>query len=222
VSLSKAISIALLVLILGGVIVEIVIVKLGVDLDTSTKNTNVVLSGAQGTLGDIDTAAKSITGITVDEAPRLKKEFEETLKVTSGFSDLVRHTDINLNGKQGTLVLLNGNLNQISILIQDINKGIQLTNTQILLLQETITNTNKLIQDMDSQVTNPNVKALLASLAQAGDEAVASLTHLNNITVDGNKIADKYEYELTKPVKIWWTILEKILQIGAPVATAIR
>src|SRR5271168_3858548 len=130
-----------------------------VDLDTSLKTMNSALASANGAIAQINLAAKNINGIAVDEAPRLKKEAEVTLKLTAHTNDLVSHTDLNLNGERGVLPLLYASLRvdilpEVDRILRDADAGVRLTNEDLRALQNAINETNKVVAAVNERATD--------------------------------------------------------------------
>lgn len=220
-------ALVLVALTSGGLLVEYEAAMLLRDLRVSVRASDPVLGEITGAARQANTTFGTINAVAVDEAPRLKKEAEETLKVTANLHDVIVHTDENLNLKDhGVLPLLYASLRtdvlpQTKSILAKVNRSMDLTNADLVALQAAIVETNKLIADADLQVTDPNIKKMLDELATSGAEASASMAQLLAILTDGRQVADSVRETYLKPVNIWIKTVEKLLGIAPPIVTAI-
>lgn len=196
---------------LGGVYVEMALRGLILDLRTSVRSSDVLL-------GNFNDAALTLNAVSKREGEHLDTEFRDTIKLTANAKHLVGQADLWLNGIEGR----GGLFSEVDKILKDADKGVQLTNTDLLALQTTIERTNKLIADLSAIATDPNIKDTLASISQAGRDAAASVQELLAISKDGHQVADKARETYLKPVTLWWTLVKTLLPLAGSAAQVVK
>jgi hypothetical protein len=172
-------------------------------------------------------------------------EWTETKKATAKANDLLGHLDCSLNGCPGLFhrKAVKGLLPEATRLVQKaqpvmdnlatatsrLNDAIATLNTLLqkgsLSVDELRGNEKlieKLIADLDAQVTDPHIKELLANLADAVKSGADATAQFAAIATDGRQVADKARETYLKPVNLWWGLVKELLPLAGAAAQVVK
>jgi hypothetical protein len=169
----------------------------------------------------------------------LDEEMIELRKATAGASDLLRHTDITLNGTrehpgaipQATTLIVKAQpvMDNLAMAARHTDEAIQNLNAVVTSggatvqeLQAALAQVDRMVGDLDAQVTDPAIKDALANLSKAAQNAAGATEQLAAIATDGRQVADKARETYLKPVNLWWGLVKTLLPLAGSAAQVVK
>lgn len=186
----------------------------------------------------------SDTSLTLKQNSGL--ELQEAEKAAAGASDLFRHTDITLNGPKGhpglipqlTTVTIKAGaaVDHLDLAIQHLDTAISNLNALMLegtatvaQLQSAVGTFNQSIKDLDAVITDPQIKIMLANLANASATMTADLEQLGKLLASGTAtaedvrmVADKYRQDYLKARNMAWALFKELLPLAGSAAQVVK
>jgi len=182
-----------------------------------------------GAAADLEKTLKDEHKAEADQLAAAAALQAKATAAADGFANLLNKTDDSLNGKGGVLPVLagaiadqNANMNAISLRAE---AAIDTLNATIRDIQPLLAAATTAAQNGASLSGDPRISEALGRIDDATLQANDILEHLDMISASGDRDAAMLETRLRqalKPASLAKELFERILQVGPPIATAVR
>lgn len=187
------------------------------DVAAIDRETVETLTLVKQAAGNANTASSQLAGAAEEQRVYWNKTGLETYKTAAAARLLIVRTDKSLNDK----------------LIPQIQMEIEGTRVD---LHEAIVDSNRLmaratdlVTHADGILTDPNLRQMIANLAEATHDLDISIKQLNSMLVsttataeDVRKVADKVAEQYTKARNLYYALLKELLNMGGSAAQMIK
>jgi len=148
---------------------------------------------------------------------------QETTTAMSNVSAAVKQFTISVSRTQDSI---SGLLSTTHSAISQQNAS--LLETQVALRQSLISTqkaseqAQKVLVDLDKQVSSPDIQIALDSLAATSQNAAESTKQVQLAITDVRQMADKARETYLKPVNLWWALIKEFLPLAGSAAQVVK